>query len=379
MLNGTSGQTWTPGGAISNTVNVTVNDTAGVTLIGGNLTLPAALTLTNGVVTTGANTLIMATNSVSRTAGFVNGNLQKPVATGATVRTFELGTGTTYSPVTVTFASVTTAGNLTAKATAGDQPSVAASGIDPTHSVNRYWTITSGGGLVFTTYSAAFTFANPGDLDAGTLTTGLQVRKLSGTWATPPGGSTSTTTTATGTAFTSAQGFGDFAVGQLDAIAPTLAITAPTVFASQSTTSYNVIFTATDSGSGVNLSTLSLQRQRAAVVIAGSCPTSGYLADGSVTPASSPVTSSGLQDGFCYQWVLTGSDNAGNAGVAATSARILVDTTTKLVFTTSAVTITAGGTSGVITIQRQDAVELADDCRCADRLPQQHVPWSDLP
>ena len=251
MLNGTTGQTWTSGGTISNTVNVTINDAAGLTL-GGNLTLPAALTLTNGVVTTGANTLIMATNSVSRTNGFVNGNLQKPVATGATVRTFELGTGTTYSPVTVTFASVTTAGNVTAKATAGDQPSVAASGIDPTHSVNRYWTITSGGGLVFTTYSAAFTFANPGDLDAGTLDDRAPGPEALRHVGHAPRRLDKHNYERDRSGFTTAQGFGDFAVGQLDAIAPTLDDHGSDGFASQSTTSYNVTFTATDSGSGVD-------------------------------------------------------------------------------------------------------------------------------
>ena len=112
----------------------------------------------------------------------------------------------------------------------------------------------------------------------------------------------------------------------IDTTAPVLAITAPTSNASQNTTSRSVSFTATDGGSGINAATVSLQRQVAAVV-ANACPASGYANDGAaVTSAISPVNSTGLTNG-CYQWVLSGSDLAGNAGTTATSARILVDTT----------------------------------------------------
>ena len=154
----------------------------------------------------------------------MNGFLRRSIPTGTPgARTFDVGSGGNYTPVSVTFASVSVAGTLTASATGSDHPNLATSGVDPSRSINRYWTLTPSG-LIFTNYNATFTFINgtPVDRDTLNLNGANQnvVRKFNGpsTWSSPTS-STSTATTATATGFTS---FSDFAAGNLDATAPTV-------------------------------------------------------------------------------------------------------------------------------------------------------------
>ena len=191
--------------------NAIVNNANGVSLAGGNLTVTGTLTLTSGNVATGASTLaIGASGTVSRTSGHIVGNLQKNVATGSNVsRTFEIGTGGDYTPITTLFASVSGAGNLTATTAAGDHPSLGTSGLNTSKSVNRYWTATNSG-VVFTTYTATLNFV-AADIDPGSSTAAFSVRKLdSGVWSAPAVG----TRTATSTQATGLTSFSDFAVGE---------------------------------------------------------------------------------------------------------------------------------------------------------------------
>jgi len=191
--------------------NVTVNNANGVTLTGGNLTVNGTLTFTSGNVTTGSNTLVMGSAGiVSRTSGHVVGNLQKNVATGSNVsRTFEVGTGADFAPVTVLFASVTGAGNLVATTASGDHPNLATSGLNSGRSVNRYWNVTNSG-VVFTNYSITLNFV-AADIDAGASTASFAVRKYDNpVWSAPTVG----TRTATSTQATGLTGFSDFAVGE---------------------------------------------------------------------------------------------------------------------------------------------------------------------
>ena len=80
-----------PGRAL---VNLTYDDndvTHTLTIAGGDLTVSGTTALTNGRVITGANTLV-ANGAVTRTTGYVDGLLQKPVTVGGPVaRTFEVG------------------------------------------------------------------------------------------------------------------------------------------------------------------------------------------------------------------------------------------------------------------------------------------------
>ena len=190
------------------------------------------LILTDGNVDTQAFSLIIArdcnvsatvpVNRSAGTAGWIIGNLRKTYPTGTPVTcSFEVGDAANYTPITsLTISSVATAGTLTARTTAGDHADTTAntSGIDVGNSVNRTWTLTSGGTLTFAaggSYSATFNFINatPVDLDTGgTPLSFVVARKASGEW-TYPNTSSATVTTTTATGIPQVGGFGEFAVG----------------------------------------------------------------------------------------------------------------------------------------------------------------------
>jgi hypothetical protein len=112
--------------------------THALTIAGGDLTVTGATTLTTGRIITGANNYIVGSaGTVTRTAGYVDGNLRKTfTATGS--KTFEVGTANGYSP----FAANVTAGtgDFTAKATQGKLPAISG-----TNALSRYWTLTATG------------------------------------------------------------------------------------------------------------------------------------------------------------------------------------------------------------------------------------------
>ena len=197
-----------------------INNAAGVTL-GGNTTVNGILTFANGMITTGANTLsIGSAGSVSGAGAgqYVFGNLQRAFLTGVQSFTFDIGDASNYTPVALSFANITSGGTVTAKSTAGDHPQIATSPIAALYSVNRYWTLTSGGGLTFTSYGSTFTFV-PGDVDAGANTSSFIAGNYNGsTWSSPTVG----TRTSTSSQLTGLTGFGDFVLGNVS----TLTITA---------------------------------------------------------------------------------------------------------------------------------------------------------
>ncbi|MCX7785729.1 MAG: hypothetical protein N2201_05835, partial [candidate division WOR-3 bacterium] len=218
-LNGSSAQTIA--GTTSTTfANLTINNSSGIT-VNKSAFVNGVLTLTNGIVATGNETLaIGSTGSVSRVSGHIWGNFKKYVSTGSSVsRTFEIGTSY-YSPVTVTFASVNTAGNLTARAIDGDHPNIANSGINSSKSVNRHWILTNSG-IGFTTYNAVFNF-NPLDIDAGADPNNFYVAKKDGSsWSFPEIG----TRTNTSTQALAMSSFSDFQIGEKEAYTLTINIT----------------------------------------------------------------------------------------------------------------------------------------------------------
>ncbi|MEO6719375.1 MAG: DUF2341 domain-containing protein, partial [Ferruginibacter sp.] len=183
---------------------------SGTKTMAGNSSVAGTLTFTAGTITTGAYTLYLSsTGTVSRTSGHVVGNFKKYIATGATSKTFEIGDATNYTPVAVAFASVTTAGDLTAQVTATDHPSLAGSGIRTDKSVNRYWNLTKSG-IVFTTATATFNWV-AGDLDAGTTTANFKVGNYNNPTWTPPAVASPLAASIQATGLTT---FGDFAVGE---------------------------------------------------------------------------------------------------------------------------------------------------------------------
>ena len=112
-----------------------------ITIAGGDITLSStgtALTLTNGRLVTGTNTVILSASSatVSRANdGSVDGNLRKLyVAAGSKI--FEVGTVAGYSPVTVNATGGTFPANITAGAHRGRHPNYPS-----INSLKRYWSI----------------------------------------------------------------------------------------------------------------------------------------------------------------------------------------------------------------------------------------------
>ncbi|QOI97403.1 MAG: hypothetical protein HRU69_07830 [Flammeovirgaceae bacterium] len=182
--------------------NLEIDNLNGVTLNGVNATVSTDLLFTNGNIYTGTNVLIMAsaTATVTPTNGFVEGNLRKPVIAGSPTVTFEVGTGTDYAPVSISFNTVSVAGNFTVSSTADDHPDINGSNIEPNRSVNRYWTVTNNA-TTFVNLSAVFNFV-ASDLDGLADFSNFSVRRYDGiNWFTSTVGTrTATSTQITGEA-----------------------------------------------------------------------------------------------------------------------------------------------------------------------------------
>ena len=244
-FNGSAAQT-IGGAQPTNFRNLIINNSSGnVSLNGVDVTVglsgagTGTLTFTQGNIVTGTQTVIIAAGgSVTHTSGHVDGNLQKQISANGTVsRTYEVGTGASYTPISVTILTVGSSGTdgtkfLTGSSTASDHPSIGTSTLNSARDANRFWTLTKGGTWTFASYNATFTFINPGDLDAGTTPANFVVRKFNSpsTWTAPPGGSVAAASSTTGTGFTS---FSDFAVGEPAGSVPTVSVTSsvnPSVF-----------------------------------------------------------------------------------------------------------------------------------------------------
>ena len=93
------------------TVNsISVDNTNGLTIAGGNLTSLNTLSLTNGIVTTGANTLILGNAATVGTltggsaTAYVNGSLTRSIASGNTNATYvpyPIGKSGVYTPISI--------------------------------------------------------------------------------------------------------------------------------------------------------------------------------------------------------------------------------------------------------------------------------------
>jgi hypothetical protein len=163
--NGTSAQV-TGSGLPTTVSDLTINNAAGVTLT-NNISAKDNLILTNGVVTTGSRSLIVGTSistigSVSRTNGWVNGNLSRyiPMLTTGTF-VFPVGVSA-YNEFTATYTSAPTLGGMLTVNFVQSTP--AASGLplfeSNDYKVNTigdrgYWNITPSLGLIGGMYRIA--------------------------------------------------------------------------------------------------------------------------------------------------------------------------------------------------------------------------------
>ncbi|MFZ4521386.1 MAG: cytochrome c3 family protein [Bacteroidales bacterium] len=207
-FNGTLAQNLTGSSATTFANNVTLSNTAGLN-IATSPTINGTLTFANGKITTGVNRLILGSSAVISGAGagkYVFGTVELFIPNApAPAVTFPIGDATNYTPVLISFSGTTSgSGSIFAFTTPGDHPDILNSGINPSLSVNRNWTISQGavpvGGFNF--YNGTFTFINgtPIDLDAGANAGNFIISKLTGgSWeSTSTGTRTTTSTQATG-------------------------------------------------------------------------------------------------------------------------------------------------------------------------------------
>ncbi|MGD0591525.1 MAG: fibronectin type III domain-containing protein [Bacteroidota bacterium] len=143
--------------------SITLNDANGATL-SGNSTINGTLTFTSGVITIPSTSDILSissTGSITQVSGYVIGNLQMYIPTGASSNIFYIGTVTKYLPVRLQFANVGTAGQVTLGRRSNQQhPKIsdASATVDSTQDVKAYWIITNNGVVLTGTYTATFGF-----------------------------------------------------------------------------------------------------------------------------------------------------------------------------------------------------------------------------
>ena len=97
ILNGSSAQTISPAGY--NISNLTINNSNGVTIAGGDLKIDDSFTLTSGIINTGSNKVIISNTSTSSLIGgsntsYINGNLRRYISTNTDTYSFPIGNGT---------------------------------------------------------------------------------------------------------------------------------------------------------------------------------------------------------------------------------------------------------------------------------------------
>jgi hypothetical protein len=265
-LNGTGAQNISGGSAFN---NLTINKSTGSATISTNATVNGILNFVAGNIQTGSNFLIQPSGGTvtgaSQSTGWVNGKLKKNIATGATTKTFEVGDSANYTPVLVAFSSVTAAGNLTAFTTGNDHPNISSSTINPTKSVNRFWTLTNSG-IAFTHYSTTLNFKTT-DVDAGANTSSFDVELYNGSsWQLPVTASPATTSIRAD----SVTAFGDFAIGEICNKGTTISYTSSPYCSNAGTAS--VTLTGTGGGIFSSTSGLSINTGTGAVNPASSMP-----------------------------------------------------------------------------------------------------------
>ncbi|HNP53579.1 MAG TPA: hypothetical protein PKK69_03135, partial [Ferruginibacter sp.] len=211
QFNGATDQSVT---LLSSLPKATLNKTSGSLMLQTDLTVTGTLSFTAGKIQTGTYYVIIpSTASVSGAAantGWVNGNMRLQYASGSAIsKTLTIGTAASYNPTTITFATVSVAGNLAGYVNGSDHSEIAYSGIDDAKDVNVSWVLTNES-LAFTTADISFGWT-AADLDAGANTTIFKTGLYNGSAWTLNTVSNQTATSIKATGLTS---LGQFAAGE---------------------------------------------------------------------------------------------------------------------------------------------------------------------
>lgn len=213
-FNGSVQQTLT---GASTFTSATVNNSGAGLLLANDMTMTTAgagtLTLTQGNIDANGNVLIVPrpcnTPSISRTSGHVIGLLRKTVPAGASTCTFEVGSGSNYTPVVLGLGAGTGTGTITASTTATAHPQSATSGLSSTNYLNRYWTMANTTATPAAATTATFNYisGSPVDVNAGTESGFVVKRYTGGVW------NTTTAASCTPVAGAVCKGISDYAAG----------------------------------------------------------------------------------------------------------------------------------------------------------------------
>ncbi len=113
--------------------------------LSGNKLVSGVLNINSGNILAITDTLFLNNGSVlNRNVGYVIGNLAKYFdASNRLSNTFEIGTTIGYTPITISFPSISNSGFVTCRSNDSDYVLIASSGLKPTKSVNRNWLIAS--------------------------------------------------------------------------------------------------------------------------------------------------------------------------------------------------------------------------------------------
>ncbi|HEX9805108.1 MAG TPA: hypothetical protein VGA67_05490 [Candidatus Dojkabacteria bacterium] len=176
-----------------------------------DVTINSLLNLGATNLSTGTSKVIISPGAIlARSTGYIDGNLEKSIASGDSVLSFEVGSNDNYAPVEISIENVSSTGELTVRTTTGAHPNLSTSGFVTNTTINRYWTILNSG-ISFTSYSAVFNFT-AGDIDPLADSTGFIVKKYdAGLWESLSlGAATDTSLEAVGLT-----AFSDFVIGNV--------------------------------------------------------------------------------------------------------------------------------------------------------------------
>lgn len=198
--------------------NLTINQSSGNASLGASLGLNGTLTLSAGKLNLGSNTLTLgsaAIISVSSPSGTKmidkgTGSLIKEYASPSSESiTLPIGTGSDYTPATISNLTATGTGSITVNLYATGHPDLAA----PSVALSRYWSFTVTG-LTISSADLSLTYV-AGDVN-GTEGSYVIRRRSGGSWVDPGGSLSSPTITISGV---NAGLNGDFTAGELSAFA----------------------------------------------------------------------------------------------------------------------------------------------------------------